>query len=102
MNIEELARRFVALANKPILSQVEHDEVRNLMRQLKEEDMSNDEISRLSKGKWTASTVKGYTKGVRSSAGNSWQDVTSLFDELVSANMTVDDVGQRTSCKPRT
>jgi len=93
MNIEELARRFVALANKPILSQVEHDEVRNLMRQLKEEGMSNDEISRLSKGKWTASTVKGYTKGVRSSAGNSWQDVTSLFDELVSANMTVDDVG---------
>jgi len=92
MNIEDLGKRFIALANNPILSRVEHEEVRNLMRQLKEEGMSNDEISRLSKGKWTASTVKGYTKGVKSCASNDWQDAVSMLENLICSNMTLDDV----------
>jgi len=94
MAIEETAKRFRALGNKPILSKAEQAEVRRSMCQLKEEGMNNDEISKLSQGRWSASTVKGYTKGVRANAANSWQDVTSLFDKLISANMTVDDVGR--------
>ena len=93
MNIEDLGKRFVALVNKSMLSKVEHGEVRNLMRQLKEEGMSNEEISGLSRGQWTSSTVKGYTKGVKAHASNEWQSTVNLFDELMAANMTVDDVG---------
>ncbi len=92
MTIEELGKRFKALAGKPILSKAEQGEVRGLMRQLKEEGIGNDEISELSKGRWSASTVKGYTKGIKSSAANPWHNVVSLFDELVAADMTLDDV----------
>jgi len=92
MNIEDLAKRFVALASKSILSKAEHEEARNLMRQLKEEGVSNEEISELSGGKWTSSTVKGYTKGVKAGTSNEWQSAVNLFDELMAANMTLEDV----------
>ena len=53
MNIEESAKKFVTLADEPTLSKAEHEEVRELMRQLKKSGMTNKEISELSKGKWT-------------------------------------------------
>ena len=45
MNIEELAKIFVALASKSILSKAEHEEVRQLMQKLKQAGMTNEEIS---------------------------------------------------------
>lgn len=65
MSIEESAKKFVTLANKETLYKTEHEEVRKLMCQLKKSGMSNSEISKLSGEKWSESTVKGYTKGVK-------------------------------------
>ena len=50
MSIEELAKKFVILANKPNLLRTEHEEARQLMRRLKEAGMSHEDISKLSKG----------------------------------------------------
>ena len=92
MTIEELAKRLVILANKTTLSKAEHEETRKAMCQLKKEGMSNEEIARLSDGKWTVSTVKGYTKGIKAADPNPWQDVATLLNNLISSNMTLDDV----------
>jgi phage shock protein A len=92
MNIEELAQTFVTLAGKPTLSKAEHEEARELMRQLKKSGMTNEEISELSKGKWTTSTVKFYTPGIKPAQPSSWQNAASLLDSLISADMTLDDV----------
>jgi len=92
MTIEELAKRFVILASKPTLLKAEQEEARGLMRRLKKAGMSNEEISKLSKGKWTPSTVKFYTPGIRAAHPSPWQDAISLLDTLISTDMTLDDV----------
>jgi len=53
MSLEELVKKFIALASKSSLTKPEQEEARQLMKQLKEEGMSNEEISKLSKGRWT-------------------------------------------------
>ena len=63
MSIEELVKRFVTLASKPTLSKAEHEEARQLMQKLREAGMSNKEISNLSKGRWTPSTVVNQRNG---------------------------------------
>lgn len=92
MTIEEATKKFVSLAGKPILSKAEHGEAQKLMRQLKEVGMTNEEISKLSGGKWTPSTIKFYTPGVKSVHPSLWQSAVALLDNLVSTNMTLDDV----------
>ena len=92
MTIEELAKEFATLAGKPTLAKAEHEEARELMRQLKKSGMTNEEISWLSKGKWTTSTVKFYTPGIKSAQPSSWQNAISLLDSLISASMTLDNV----------
>lgn len=92
MSIEELVKKFVSLASKPILSKTENEVARQLMKQLKEAGMSNEEISELSKGKWTPSTIKFYTPAVKSSHPSPWQSAVALLDNLISTNMTLDDV----------
>jgi len=92
MSIEELVKRFVALASKLTLSKAEHEEARNLMRQLKKSGVASDEISRLSKGKWTSSTVKFYTPGIKATQPSPWQDIVSLLENIISKDMTLEDV----------
>jgi len=92
MTVEELAKRFVFLANKALLSKTEQEEARNLMRKLKEQGMGNDEIAKLSQGKWASSTVKGYTKSIKANTPNEWQAAVKLFDELLAASMSLEDV----------
>lgn len=92
MNLEELVRKFVALASKTILSKAEHSEARQLMQKLKEAGMSNEEISKLSNGKWSLSTVKFYTPGIKPVQPSPWKNAVALLDSLISTNMTLDDV----------
>jgi len=92
MNIEQLAKRFLALASKPMLSKAELAEARELMRDLKEEGMTNEQISQLSDGKWTPSTVKGYVKGVKPGASGEWQSALTLFDQMLAIDMSLDDM----------
>jgi prefoldin subunit 5 len=92
MNVEKLAAELVSLASKPTLTKGELGKARELMRQLKEQGMSNEEIAKLSNGKWSESTVKGYTKGIKAANSSPWQDAVALFNELVTAGMSLEDV----------
>lgn len=92
MNIEEIIKRFVDLASKPSLSKVEHNEAVDLMKKLKEAGITNDEISKLSKGKRTPSTIKFYTPGIRATHPSPWEDAVVLLNDLISTGLTLDDV----------
>ena len=92
MNIEELAKKFIVLASKFTLSKAEQEEARDLMRQLKGAGMSNEEISKLSKGKWTPSTIKFYTPGIKAADPSPWQDTISLLENVISKGLTLEDV----------
>lgn len=91
MSIEELAKEFVALASKQSLTKAEQEEARQLMRHLKEAGMSNEEISKVSKGKWTPSTVKFYTPGIKPEHPSPWEGAVALLDKLVSSGLTLND-----------
>jgi len=90
--IEDLVARYVALASKPVLSKAEHKEAQEVMRSLREAGMSIQEISRLSNGRWSESTVKGYCPGIRPAGRGPWKDATDLLEELRSRNLTLEDV----------
>lgn len=92
MSIEELAKKFVILAAKPALTKAEHEEALKLMQELKGEGMNNTDISELSKGKWTPSTVKFYTPGIKPAHPNPWDNAVASLDKLLSASLTLDDV----------
>lgn len=97
VSIEQLVKEFISLASKQTLSKAEHEEAKELMRQLKKSGMTNEEISKVSKGKWTTSTVKYYTPGIKIVDAGLWQDAVSLLDNLVSAGMTLDDIETATN-----
>ena len=91
-DLEAIVKRFVALAGMPILSKAEHEEARNLMRDLKTAGMSNQEISNLSGGRWSESSVKGYTKHVRPADTAVWQNVVDLLRNLIANDMPIEEV----------
>lgn len=92
MNIENAVSQLRQFASRPALSKAEHLEAQKTMIFLKKSGMSNFEISKACDGRWSESTVKGYTKGVRAEDPNPWQDVTSLLNNLLAAGLTLDRV----------
>lgn len=92
MNIEELAEKFVVLAKKSALTKLEHAEAQKLMGELKKAGMSNTEISKLSSGRWSFTTIKGYTTSIKASKSSPWPDAISLLNALISNGMSLDDV----------
>ena len=99
MDIEELIEKFMTLANMEILSKSEHEEARKLMKQLKKAGMSNKEISALSNGKWSESTVKGYTPGIKAINPAPWQDVVTMLNKIISAGMDFEAI-DNAACIP--
>jgi predicted nuclease with TOPRIM domain len=89
---EELVKKFAALACKEVLTKQELLEAREIMLRLKKDGMSNQEISNLSGGKWSESTVKGYTKGVKAKEPALWHDMTTLLSNLISMGISLEDV----------
>jgi len=92
MNLEELVKKFVALASKSSLTKSEQEEARQLMKQLKEAGMTNEQISKLSKGRWTPSTIKFYTPGIKPAHPTPWDDVVAVLDTLIAVDFTLNDV----------
>lgn len=92
MNIEELANKFVNLANKTTLLKTEHVEARKLMCQLRKSGMGNAEISKLSGEKWSESTVKGYTKGVKAESPSQWQNIAGLLLDIIDTGIGLEDL----------
>ena len=92
MEIDKLAGRLVALAAKQNLSKAEHGQAQMLMRQIKEAGMSNEEISKLSKGRWSPSSVKGYVTGVRAADPSQWGDAASILNEAINKGISMDEI----------
>jgi predicted nucleic acid-binding Zn-ribbon protein len=92
MTIEDTVEKLQTLAAKPTLTKAEHKAAQHLMRQLKEAGISNDQISTLSHEKWTPSTVKGYTPGIKAPSPSPWDTAVDVLDGVISAGITLDDV----------
>jgi len=92
MELEETISELVSLAGKESLSKAELTQARQLMRTLKGGGMSNMEISALVNGKWSESTVKGYTKGVKAKSASQWQNIAQLLNDVMNTGMGLDDL----------
>jgi hypothetical protein len=97
MDLESVARELRMLAGKERLTASELDRAKGLMVQLKGMNMSNVEIVELTGGRWSESTVKGYTRGIRATDPEPWQSTTALFSEMLSKNLTLADVSKTMS-----
>ncbi len=94
MDIEPAARELKMLAKRETLSPAEFDRVDHLMEDLKRMGMSNPEIVELTDGRWSLSTVKGNTRGVKAKDPAPWQSAASLLSEMLSRDMSLADVSQ--------
>jgi DNA repair exonuclease SbcCD ATPase subunit len=90
--LETLVAKLQLLAAKPTLSSAENAEAQSVMQSLKALGMSNEEISKESQGKWSVSTVKGYTGGISAPSPSPWQDAVSALTDLIAANLSLDDI----------
>ncbi len=92
MNLDELVKRFKALASKESLTKVEQEETRDLMRGLKKTGITNGEISELSNGRWAPSTVKFYTPGIKPLHPNEWDSAVKLLNAMIASDLSLDHV----------
>ncbi len=81
MDLESAVRELKMLASRERLSPAELDRARHLMVELKRLGMSNPEIVELSGGRWSESTVKGYTRGIYATDPEPWKSATASFSE---------------------
>jgi len=65
MDLESTARELKMLASRERLTASELDRAKDLMAQLKGMGMSNPEIVEITGGRWSESTTKGYTRGIK-------------------------------------
>ncbi len=91
-SIEELVKRFKVLASKPKLSKAELKEARGLMLALRQAGMTCNEISELSGGRWSPSSIKFYTPGIKVSHPTQWENAVGLLDKMTSSDLTLEDV----------
>jgi len=92
MDLESVAKELKMLASRERLAAPELDRAKDLMAQLKGRGMSNPEIVELTGGRWSESTTKGYTRGVRATDPEPWKSTVALFSEMLSENLTLADV----------
>jgi len=97
MDLESTARELKMLADKERLAPSELDRAKDLMVEVKRLGMSNPEIVELTGWRWSESTIKGYTRGVRSADPEPWKSATALLSEMVTRNLTLADVSQAMS-----
>ena len=94
MDFESTAKELKMLGSKEKTTASELDRAKDLMAELKGMGMSNSEIAELSGGRWSESTAKGYTKGVKATDPQPWKSTAALFSEMLSKNLTLADVSQ--------
>jgi len=94
VDLQSAARELKMLAGKERLTASELDRAKDLMVELKRLGMSNPEIVEVTGGRWSESTAKGYTKGVRTTDPERWKSTAALFSEMLSRNLTLAEVSQ--------
>jgi len=62
------------------------------MRKLKKAGLTNEEISELSNGRWSPSTVKGYTTGIKPLHPNEWDSAVKLLNAMIASGLSLDHV----------
>jgi len=92
MKIEDVVKKYQFLAGEPALSKAGYKEAQELMRGLKAAGLSNEAFSGLSHGKWTPSTVKGYTGGIKAPRPSPWDSALGVLESAISAGIALDDV----------
>lgn len=97
MELESVSRELKMLAGRERLTASELERARDLMIHLKGMGMSNLDIVELGGGRWSESTIKGYTRGIRATDPEPWQSTTALFSEMLSRNLTLADVSKAMS-----
>jgi DNA repair exonuclease SbcCD ATPase subunit len=91
-DIEKLAKELIALAEKVRLSEPDHERVKSLMAELRRKGMSNEEISEITEGRWKESTIRGYTKGIKTENPEGWNKATQLLNEVISRGIPLEDL----------
>lgn len=94
MELETIVRELKALASKEKLSPVELDRAKYLMVELKRAGMSNAEIVEICGRRWSESTVRGNTTGIRSADPAPWESAAAQLSEMQARNLTLDNVRQ--------
>jgi len=90
--IDALAQLFIELAGREHLNKVERKKCVALMKQLKLLGMSCHEISELSVGRWSPTTIRTYTAGIKAASVKKYKDVVSLLQQLNESGLVLDDV----------
>jgi len=90
--IETVVAKLLQLAGKPSLSNAENAEAQVTMQSLKALGISNVEIANICKGRWSVSTIKGYTKGINAPSPSPWQDVVSMLTDAIAEHITLDHI----------
>lgn len=88
--LEDIIRELRSLVKNHTRNGTERG--KGLMVQLKRMGYTNVEISELSDGRWSTSTVKSHTIGVKTDNPGPKNRATKLLTELVGLNLRLDDV----------
>lgn len=92
MDLESITKELKTLASREKLTALELDRARELMTQLKSMGVTNAEIVEITGDRWSESTLKGYTRGVKTEDPEPWKSTAVLFSEMISRNLTLSDI----------
>lgn len=90
--VRETVRDLVSLSKRDSLPGADLQRAKQLMRSLRRLGFTNQDVSRLVKGRWGASTVKLYTKGVKVEDSNLYEKIMSIVSDLILKGHDLEDV----------
>jgi hypothetical protein len=85
-------RMLLRLPDKSRLDSGELEKAKGWMRELRGLGFTNREVSQLTRGRWSESTVKKYTRGTSLKSSDVKDRALSMVTELAEADKTVKDV----------
>jgi len=92
VGIEDLTTKLMALAKQASLSSAQLEEAKATMKALKKLGFSNEEISELSKGRWSSSSVKGYCTGVSAPSPSPWDNAAALLADAIASGISLEGI----------
>lgn len=90
--IDVVVRDLQHLAVRKPLSPADLDKAKGLMSTLRQMGFTNSEVSELTDGGWSETTVKLYMRGSRTVDSTQKKRLTDFLKELVKRNLSLDDV----------
>jgi len=97
--LEEIVGKLLDLSKRKPLRERDHSKAKELMIKLKEMGFINQQISELTDGGWSESTVKVNTRGTVVRNPGPKENAMKLITQLVNMDLTLEDVGSSVSMK---